>query len=67
MRKWLIEMRQERGITQKVMSESVGISQPAYCNIENGERRPSVDTAIRIGEILEFDWTRFFEGRDKED
>jgi putative transcriptional regulator len=29
--------------------------------IENGERIPSVGTAKKIAEILNFDWTLFFE------
>ena len=38
-----------------------GISAPSYCNIENGERRPTVENAKAIAGLLGFDWTRFFE------
>lgn len=65
MRTWLIGIREQLGISQKKVAEMVSISQPSYCNIENGERRPSVDTAKKIAEALHFDWTRFYEDEDK--
>lgn len=61
MRKWLIAIREKRGLSQKAVSEAVKISQPSYSNIEKGERRPSIDTAKKIAEALGFDWTRFYE------
>ena len=60
MRFWLIQKREALGLTQKNISELVGISQPSYCNIETGERRPSVETAKKIAEVLGFDWTLFY-------
>ncbi|MBO6382888.1 XRE family transcriptional regulator, partial [Enterococcus faecalis] len=32
-----------------------------YASIEQGRRRPSVESAMRIASILGFDWTLFFE------
>lgn len=61
MRKWLIDMRDAAGLSQKTVAERVGVSQPSYCNIENGERRPSVETAKAIATVLGFDWTRFYD------
>ena len=66
MNQWLIERRKMRGLSQKDISEKVGISQPSYCNIENGNRQPSVTTAKRIAEVLGFDWTEFFERNAEE-
>lgn len=61
MRGWLITIREERGVTQKYVSEQVGIAQPSYCTIEKGTTSPSVNTAKRIAAVLGFDWTRFYE------
>lgn len=58
---FLRAVRKERNMTQREVSERAGISQPAYCNIENEERKPSVEMAKRIGAVLGFNWTRFFE------
>ncbi len=55
-------LRANKGLTQEDIAKATGISRPAYCNIENGIRRPSSEVAQKIAEILEFEWTRFFEG-----
>ena len=64
MRIWLIKKREALGFTQKNISELIGISQPSYCNIETGERHPSVGTAKKIASALGFEWTRFYEEDD---
>lgn len=58
---WLKTIRIKEGYVQKDVSNAAGISQPSYCNIENGERKPSVDTAKKIAAFLGFDWTMFYE------
>lgn len=65
MRSWLVAIREQKGMSQKSVAEKVEISQPSYCNIENGERSPSVATAKRIAVVLDFDWTRFFEDEER--
>ncbi len=55
------ESRCEKGLTCQHVATQVGISRSAYSNIENGKRRPSVDTAKKIAAVLGFDWTRFFD------
>lgn len=60
-RNWLIEYRQKKGLSQEKLAELVGITQQAYSQYENGGRRPSVETAKKIAEILEFEWTKFYE------
>ena len=60
-RKWLTDIREDKGLNQKEVSDAAGISQPAYSNIENGERNPSVDTAKKIAAVLGFEWTRFYD------
>lgn len=59
MRYWLIKLR--NGATQSEVAKASGISQNYYSMIENGERKPSVSVAKRIGATLGFDWTLFFE------
>lgn len=58
---WLTELRQKKGITQKTVARLANITQPAYCNIENGRKCPSVETAQKIAKVLGFPWTKFFE------
>lgn len=60
-RNWLIAIREEKNLSQKYVSERVGIAQPSYCNMEKGKIGPSVQTAKAIANVLGFDWTRFFE------
>lgn len=62
MRAWLRELREQRRMQQKEIAKRARISNPFYSDIENGKRNPSVATAKKIADILEFDWTRFFEG-----
>ena len=63
MREWLVAIREEKRLSQKDVSEKVGISQPSYNNIEHGipGKGPSVSTAKKISEVLDFDWTRFYD------
>lgn len=64
MRDWLVAIRKSKGLSQKELSDAVGVAQPTYCNIENGSRRPSPELAQKIAEALNFEWTRFFEESD---
>ncbi len=38
----------------------VSIAQSYYCDIEKGNKKPSVSTAKKIAFVLDFDWTKFF-------
>lgn len=60
---WLKAIREERNLTQEDVSKKIGASQPTYCNIESGARRPSVEMAKRIAVALGFNWTCFFEDK----
>lgn len=62
---WLESIRAAKGYSQKAVAEEAGISQPTYCNIENGNRGVSVEVAKKIARILDFDWTKFFEDSDE--
>ncbi|ANZ94797.1 transcriptional regulator [Brochothrix thermosphacta] len=61
MRKWLIELRKGKCLTQQEVADEIGVSRTAYTMYEQGQRNPAVKTAKKVGEFLYFDWTRFFE------
>ena len=60
MRSWLRYMRETKRMSEKQVADLVGISQPAYHAIETGDRNPSVPTAQKIAQVLDFDWTMFY-------
>ena len=55
------EKREELGISQKELAEKVGISQSFLCDIEQGRSKPSIDTAIKISQVLNVESIKFFE------
>jgi len=55
MRKWLVEIREERGLTQEEAANKSDIERSYYNMIERGKRRPSVEVAQKIGFALHFD------------
>lgn len=59
----LIAARKEKGLTheQVALQTGKGITRQYYGMIENGVRRPSVDVAKAIAEVLELNWTVFFD------
>ena len=54
------QLRLERGLSQEQLSEMIYISPRQMCLIENGNSYPSLDTFIRIAEVLEIDVNKFF-------
>lgn len=58
---WLEQLRRNKQMTEKAVAKAIGISQQHYDFIENGKRRPSVKVAKALGEVLGFDWTRFYD------
>ena len=55
-------------MSQEDLAEEVGLTQVMVSYIENGTRRPSVETAKRIAKVLNIDWTEFFNDEgDQED
>lgn len=61
MRTWLSDLRHKKSMTQEKIANEVHIARAYYSQIENGDRRPSVDVAKKIANYLKFDWTIFFE------
>lgn len=60
MRKWLKELRSNRGLTQEEVALLSDISRSHYTSIEIGTKTPSVEVAKKIGKTLKFDWVNFF-------
>jgi len=52
MRAELIKLREENGMTQEQVAESVGVSRSFYGHIETGTRNPSYGLARRISELF---------------
>lgn len=67
MRQWLIDIRVGKNLSQKAVCDAIGISQPTYWEYEHGESTPTPKIAMRLGEFLGFDWTRFYREVDQDD
>lgn len=55
------ERREQLGISQKELAEKAEISQSFLCDIEQGRSKPSIDTAIKIAQVLNVADIKFFE------
>ena len=53
--------REQLGISQKELAERAKISQSFLCDIEQGRCKPSIDTAIKIAQVLNVADIKFFE------
>jgi len=47
--------RESLNLTQEYVADKLGISQPAYANLENGITKVHIDKLAKISEILEID------------
>lgn len=56
----LKKIREDKGLTQEQLADKVGVVRQTISNIECGLSLPSVVNAQAIAEILEFDWSDFF-------
>lgn len=64
-RTWLIELRQKEEFSQEELAKLCDTTQMTISNIENGTRRPSPDLAQKIGKVLNFNWTKFYEEKEE--
>lgn len=55
------ERREQLDISQKELAERAKISQSFLCDIEQGRCKPSIDTAIKIAQVLNVADIKFFE------
>ena len=56
----LRKVRTEKGMTQDALAREVGVIRQTISNIECGVNRPSPELAMRIAEVLEIEWYKFF-------
>lgn len=54
------QIRIEKGISQETLSEKIDISPRHMCTIENGNSFPSIETFVKIAQILDIDINEFF-------
>ena len=53
----LKEEREAKGLSMTVLAAEAGLSQPMVGFIEQRRRNPTLDTLLRISEVLEIDIT----------
>ncbi|KXG73828.1 helix-turn-helix transcriptional regulator [Thermotalea metallivorans] len=49
----LIELRTAKNLTQNYIAEKLGISRSFYTMIENGNRNPSLELAIKLADLFQ--------------
>lgn len=57
---WLVTLRTNKNLTQEEVAKLSSIERSYYTKIENGAI-PSVKIAQRIAQVLDFEWTLFFD------
>lgn len=57
----LKELRTSKGLSQQELATKCGVIRQTISNIECGLSKPSIDLAKKLDEVLEVDWTLFFE------
>ena len=63
MREYLVELREERGLSQQDVSKTLNISSQYYSMIERGERqsRMEITLAVQLSNIFNISLQRFIE------
>lgn len=61
MREWLIDIRKDKGMTQKQVADLIGIDRAYYTQIELGYRGITLPMARRMSSKLNIPWQVFFE------
>lgn len=44
--------REATGMSQNEVAKAIGVSQPAYCYMENGDKVPSLPVAKQLARVL---------------
>jgi len=57
-------IREKRGLTQEQLGWAAGMHQTAVTRIESGERKPTLDTIIKLARGLEVPPAELFDGID---
>lgn len=56
----LKEVRKSKGFTQEELAAKCDVQRTTVTMIETGENLPSVQLAKKLAEVLDVDWTEFF-------
>ena len=57
----ITRVRKAKGMTLAVLAAKTGISESYLCCIETGKRRPSVNAAKKLADVLGLDWPSLFD------
>ena len=60
----LYSLRKEFELTQREISEMLGISQPSYIRYENGSAQPTLQNLVKIADIFDVS-VDYLLGREK--
>lgn len=64
-RAWLLQARNELGLTTKGIADELGISHTHYNDIENGKRNPSIELSIKMADFLGIPVIKFLRERTR--
>lgn len=60
-------LREKRNISQNVLAEAVGVTQPAISAYEKGSKQPSLDTLKKLAIELDCSTDYLLYGREKQE
>lgn len=58
----IVEIRKEKGISQKELAKRLGVSPVMVAHWEKGRRNPKLDTLAKIADALEVNLSRLYDG-----
>jgi len=64
-REWLRQARKEKGFSTQGIAEIFGISPTHYNDIENGNRNPGIELAIKMADFFKVPILKFLRDRTK--
>lgn len=59
----MIDLKKERkskGMTQQELADKCGVIRQTIAEYESGRIKPSVPVAIKLGDALGIEWSKFF-------
>lgn len=54
-------LRKNKGLTQAELAERCGVARQTICEIERGNRKPSIPLAKKLGKLLNVAWYTFYD------